>query len=41
MTKRKRKYSGLGVSGFGKILRKKKGETMRKFGKRQMKEFLK
>ena len=33
------KYTGLGRSGFGKVLRRKKGESLKNLAKRQAKEF--
>ncbi|KKN65803.1 hypothetical protein LCGC14_0477390 [marine sediment metagenome] len=37
----KRKKTGLGKSGFGKVLKRKKGESIKKLAKRQTKEFSK
>lgn len=34
-------FSGLGVSGFGRVLRQKQGEPLKSFIARQKKEFLK
>jgi hypothetical protein len=39
--KGKKKYTGLGKSGYGKILRRKKGESIKSFAKRQKKEYSK
>ena len=35
-----KKKTGLGRSGFGKVLRKEKGESLSSLAKRQQKEFL-
>lgn len=37
----RRKFTGFGRSGFGRILRKKKRESFRRFVRRQKKEFQK
>ena len=41
MTKKKKKFTGLGASGFGKVLKKKKKESVKSLVKRQKKEFQK
>lgn len=35
------KYTGLGASGFGKVLRRKKGESIYDLAQRQTKEYRK
>ncbi len=37
--KRKKKFTGLGKSGFGKVLRRRKRESISSLVKRQEKEF--
>lgn len=36
---KKKNFTGLGVDGYGKILKKRKNETMAEFVERQNKEF--
>jgi hypothetical protein len=36
---KKKKYTGLGKSGYGKVLKKKKGESIKSLVKRQQKEY--
>lgn len=38
--KKKKKFTGLGKSGFGKVLRKGKGESLSNLAKRQQREFM-
>ena len=38
---KKKKYTGLGKSGYGRVLRRKKGESLKSLAKRQEKEYSK
>lgn len=35
----KRKYTGLGKTGFGKVLKRKRGESLKSLAKRQKREY--
>lgn len=38
--KKKRKFTGLGRGGFGRVLKKSKGESIKRLAKRQTREFM-
>ena len=37
--RKKRKFTGLGRSGFGRVIKKRKGESIKSLARRQTREF--